>query len=172
MSNGGPIDLGIGFEELEKKAAPPLIPDGNYEGSIEKVDSSPVKESGKTPGRPQWKFTIKLTDRPDIPEVKNRSVFVYAQLPWVNPATGQWDYDNIFTIVGVFGWTGFAPRLPNADPTGDTFYGIQKEEFIGNPILLKIGHEERKDAQGLPTGEISNTTRIINKKKPSGGTVA
>ncbi len=164
MSNGGPIDLGIGFEELEKKSAPPLIPDGNYEGTIEKVDSSPVKATN----RPQWKFTIKLTDRVDLPEVKNRSVFVYAQLPWVDPSSGQWDYDNTFAIVGIFGWTGLVPRVPNADPSGDTFYGVMKEEFVGKHLLLKIGHEPRKDVPD----EISNAIRVINKKKPSGGVVA
>jgi len=150
-----PIDLGIGFEELEKLAKPALIPDGTYEFVVEKVEDSPVQQSG----RPQWRFQLKIINRPDI---VNRSVFYYTQLPWIDPDTKAWDYSMTFGLVNIINGTGM------------TVQGTQladKEVFQGRTGVMKIGHRTRKGTENDPEPTIDQSVAIVTKRK-GGGTVA
>ena len=164
------IDLGVGFDALEQLAKPPLFPDGSYEFSIEKVEDSPVQQTG----RPQWRFQLKPINRPDLeadPKYKGRSVFYYAQLPWIDPDTKVWDYSNTFSIVAIVNGTGMQVSAPNPDPTGTTFYGIPKEVFQGRTGVMKLGHRTRKGTEGDPEPTIDQSVSIVTKRK-GGGVVA
>lgn len=150
-----PIDLGVGFEELERLAKPPLIPDGVYEFMVAKVEDSPVKESG----RPQWRFQLTIINRPDL---INRSVFFYTQLPWIDPDTKQWDYSNTFSLVNIINGTGLqiqGRELPD------------KEVFQGRGGVMKVGHRVRKGTEGDPEPTIDQSVAIVTKRK-GGGVVA
>jgi len=155
-----PVELGIGFDELDDLSRPALVPDGTCEYSIAAVDDSPVQQSG----RPQWRFRLKVINRPDLP---NSSLFSYAQLPWIDPDTKQWDYANTFTIVDIVKQAGIQVSQPNPDPTGATFYGIPREVFVGKTGVMKVGHKPRKDDPDT----IDNTVRIVTKKKGGGSVV-
>jgi hypothetical protein len=154
-----PIDIGIGFEDLEKLARPPLVPDGTYETVIDKVDDSPVQQSG----RPQWKFTLRIINRPDLEVKGNRNLFVYAQLPWIDPDTKQWDYTATFTIVNIISGTGMqiqGTQLPD------------KEVFQGRPLVVKVDQVTRKGTENDPEPIKDNRVRIITKKRGGGGMVS
>lgn len=151
-----PIDIGIGFDDLERLAKPPLVGDGTYETVVEDVVDSPVKQSG----RPQWKVTLKIVNRPE-PELQNKFLFVYAQLPWIDPATGQWDYSNTFTLVGIISGTGMqiqGSMIPD------------KEAFKGRPLVVKVSKVIRKGTEGDPEPTWDNRVQIVTKKK--GGLVS
>lgn len=149
------IDLGIGFEELERMAKPPLIPDGTYEFVVEDVTDSPVQQSG----RPQWKFQLKVINRPDF---VNRSVFYYTQLPWIDPDTKQWDYSMTFGLVNIVNGTGMQIQgkvLPDM------------EIFKGRTGVMKLGHRTRKGTETDPDPTIDQSVAIVTKRK-GGGVVA
>lgn len=156
-----PIDLGIGFEELERMAKPPLFVDGNYEFMIEKVDDSPVQQTG----RPQWRLQLKPINRPDLeadPKYKGRSVFLYVQLPWIDPDTKEWDYSNTFTLVNLINGTGMqvtGTQIPD------------KEVFQGRTGVMNLGHRTRKGTEGDPEPTIDQKINIVTKRK-GGGVVA
>ncbi len=154
------IETGIGYEELEKLARPPLIPDGSYEFSIKNVEDSPVKGSG----RPQWNFHLEIINRPDL---TGRVAFYRAQLPWVDPTSNQWDYLYTFGITDLVSGVGITLTQPTPDPAGLTFYGVPKEAFVGRTGVMKIGHRPRKDEPET----IDNSVKIVTKKK-GGGIVA
>ena len=156
-----PIDLGIGFDELDRLSRPPLFPDGTYEFVIDKVEDSPVKESG----RPQWKLTLKPVNRPDLEsdsQFKGRGVFLYAQLPWIDPDTKQWDYSNTFTLVNLIKGTGMqvaGTQMPD------------KEAFVGRTGVMKLGHRTRKGTENDPEPTIDQQVSIV-VKRGGGGVVA
>lgn len=149
-----PIDIGIGFEDLEKLAKPPLVPDNTYETVIEDVVDSPVKQSG----RPQWKVTLKIINRLE-PELQNRFLFVYAQLPWIDPTTQQWDYSNTFTIVNIINGTGMqiqGNQIPD------------KEVFKGRSLVVKVSKVIRKGTESDPEPTWDNRVQIVTKKRGGG----
>ena len=151
-----PIDIGIDFEGLEKLAKPTLVPDGTYETVIEKVDDSPVKQTG----RPQWRFSLKIVNRMEA-ELQNKMVFVYAQLPWIDPATQQWDYSFTFTLVDIVKGTGMqvvGTQIP--DP----------EAFIGRGLIVVVGNQKRKGTESDADPIYDNTVKIVRKK--GGGLVS
>ena len=154
------MELGIDFDQLEKEVRPPLVPDGIYDFQIADVTDSPVQQSG----RPQWRFRLQIINRPDLP---NRSLFVYAQLPWIDPDKKDWDYSNCFSIVDIVNGADMQVTQPNPDPSGQTFYGIPMEMFKGRTGQMKVTHKPRKDEPET----IDNVTRIVTKKK-GGSTVA
>lgn len=150
-----PIDLGVGFEELERMAKPPLIADGSYEFVVEDVIESPVKDSG----RPQWRFQLKIINRPDI---VNRSVFYYTQLPWIDPINQQWDYSMTFALVNIINGTGMqieGRSLP------------EMEVFKGRTGVMKLGHRVRKGTEADPEPIIDQSVTIVTKRK-GGGVIA
>jgi len=156
-----PIDLGIGFEELERMAKPPLFPDGSYEFVVEKVDDSPVQQSK----RPQWRFQLRPVNRPDLEsdsKYKGRSLFYYAQLPWIDPDTGRWDYTNTFSLVAIINGTGMQVQGTSIP---------DKEVFQGKTGVMKLGHRTRKGTEGDPEPTIDQAVSIVTKRK-GGGTVA
>ena len=149
-----PIDIGIGFDDLEKLAKPPLVNDGTYATVVEKVEDSPVKQSG----RPQWKITLKIVNRVE-PELQNKFLFIYAQLPWIDPATQQWDYSNTFTIVNLISGTGMqvqGTQIPD------------KELFQGRPLVVKTTKVIRKGTENDPDPTWDNRVSIVTKKKGGG----
>ena len=149
-----PIDIGIGFEDLEKMARPPLVPEGAYETIIDKVDDSPVQQSG----RPQWRFSLKIANRME-PEFQNRILFVYAQLPWIDPDTKQWDYSNTFTLVNIINGAGMqiqGSMIPD------------KEAFQGRPLVVKVSKVMRKGTEHDPDPTWDNRVQIVTKKKGGG----
>ena len=149
-----PIDIGIGFEDLEKLARPPLVGDGTYETVVEKVEDSPVQQSK----RPQWKVTLKIVNRIE-PELQNRFLFIYAQLPWIDPATSQWDYANTFTLVNLITGTGMQIQgsiLP------------EKEVFQGKPLIVRVSTVTRKGTENDPEPIKDNRVQIVAKKRGGG----
>ena len=149
-----PIDIGIGFEDLERMAKPPLVGDGTYETVVEDVADSPVKQTG----RPQWKVTLKIINRPE-PELQNKFLFVYAQLPWIDPATQLWDYSNTFTIVNIINGTGMqiqGSSIPD------------KEVFQGRPLVVKVSTVTRKGTESDPDPIRDNRVQIVTKKRGGG----
>lgn len=149
-----PIDIGIGFEDLEKLARPPLVADGTYETVVEKVDDSPVQQSG----RPQWRFTIKIVNRPE-PELQSKFLFVYAQLPWIDPDTKQWDYSNTFTLVNIINGTGMQIQ-GNMIP--------DKEVFQGKGLVVRVSKVVRKGTEHDPEPTWDNRVQIVTKKRGGG----
>jgi len=149
-----PIDIGIGFDDLEKMAKPPLVPDGTYETIIDKVEDSPVQQSG----RPQWRFGLKIANRME-PEFQNRILFVYAQLPWIDPDTKQWDYSNTFTLVNIINGAGMQIQ-GNMIP--------DKEVFQGRPLVVKVSKVMRKGTEHDPDPTWDNRTQIVTKKRGGG----
>lgn len=149
-----PIDIGIGFEDLEKLARPPLVGDGTYETIVEKVDDSPVQQTG----RPQWRVTLKIVNRFE-PEFQNRFLFIYAQLPWIDPDTKQWDYSNTFTLVNILNGTGTQVQgtmLPD------------KEVFQGKSLVVKVSKQIRKGTEHDPEPTWDNRVQIVTKKRGGG----
>jgi len=147
-----PIDLGIGFEEMEKLARPPLIPDGTYEFVVAKIEDSPVQQSG----RPQWRCQLTIINRPDL---VNRSVFYYCQLPWIDPDSKQWDYSNTFGLVNFVNGTGMeihGKSIPD------------KEAFQGRTGVMKVGHRTRKGTETDPEPTIDQSVAIVTKRKGGG----
>lgn len=137
-----PIELGVGIDELERMASPTPI-NGAVELRIEEVDDAPVKATN----RPQWRFRMVVLNRPDLP---NRSVFVYAQLPWCDPSKGgEWDYLNTFTILNIMKATKLQPVKANPDPTGGDFYGLPKEAFKGATLTAVVTTVPRSDDPDL-----------------------
>jgi Protein of unknown function (DUF669) len=164
------IDLGIGFDELDRLSRPPLFSDGTYEFMIEKVESAHVQQSG----RPQWRFQLKIINRPDLdndPNYKGRSLFYYAQLPWIDPDTQQWDYTMTFGIVNMVKGIGIQVTSPNPDQTGETFYGLPREAFQGKTGPMKLSHRTRKGTEGDPEPTIDQQINIV-VKRGGGGVVA
>lgn len=147
-----PIDIGVGFDALEKMVQPKLVPDGSYNTLIEKVDDSPVQQSG----RPQWRFQLKVADRPDLEAQGIKYLFVYAQLPWIDPDTRQWDYSFCFTIVDIINASGMiiqGNQIPD------------KEVFVGRSLPVRVGQRVRKGTENDPEGPTyDNTVKIIAKK--------
>ena len=154
-----PIDIGIGFDALAKLVQPKLVPDGSYNTMIEKVEESPVQQSG----RPQWRLQLRILDRPDLDEQGVKYLFIYAQLPWIDPDTKEWDYSNCFTLVDIINASGMAiqgTQLPD------------KEVFFGKPLPVRVGRRVRKGTETDPEGPTyDNQVKIITKKK-GGGTVS
>ena len=154
-----PINIGIGFDALEKLVQPKLVPDGSYNTMIEKVDESPVQRTG----RPQWRFQLRILDRPDLEAQGIRYLFLYAQLPWIDPDTREWDYSNCFTIVDIINTTGMmiqGAQLPD------------KEVFFGKPLPVKAEKRVRKGTEtDLDGPTYDNSVKIITKKK-GGGSVS
>ncbi len=149
-----PLDIGIGFDDLERLAKPPLVGDGAYETVVEDIVDAPVKQSG----RPQWKVTLKILNRPE-PELQNRFLFIYAQLPWIDPSTQQWDYSNTFTLVNIISGTRMqiqGSMLPD------------KEMFKGRPLVVKVSKVMRKGTESDPEPTWDNRAQIVTKKKGGG----
>jgi len=149
-----PLDIGIGFEDLEKLAKPPLVADATYETVVEDMADSPVQKSG----RPQWKVTLRIINRPE-PELQNKFLFIYAQLPWIDPGTQQWDYSNTFTLVSLISGTGMQIQgslLPD------------KEMFKGRPLVVKTTKVIRKGTESDPEPTWDNRVQIVTKKKGGG----
>jgi len=149
-----PIDIGIGFEDLEKLARPALVEDGTYETVVEDMTDSPVKQTG----RPQWKVTLKIINRVES-ELQNKFLFIYAQLPWIDPTTKQWDYSNTFTLVNLMNGTGMGVQgtmIPD------------KEVFKGRPLVVKTSKVIRKGTESDPEPTWDNRVQIVTKKKGGG----
>ena len=160
--DGTMLDMSVGksFDELERDNAPTPI-NGTVEVLIDKVEDAPVRKNN----RPQWKFTLKVVNRPDLP---NRNVFMYAQLPWQDPAQGgAWDYSNTFTIVNIKNATKISiPDGAVPDPKGETLYGIPKQSFVGLGMVVNVMSVPREDDPDL----MGDKVKIILPKK--GGTIA
>ena len=149
-----PIDIGIGFEDLEKMARPPLVGDGTYETVVEKIEDSPVQQTG----RPQWKITLKIVNRIE-PEYQNHFFFIYAQLPWIDPGTGKWDYANTFTLVNLIKGTGMQIQ-GNMIP--------DKEMFQGKGLIVRVNTVTRKGTETDPEPTRDNRVQIVTKKRGGG----
>lgn len=149
-----PIDIGIGFEGLEKLARPPLVADGVYETVVEDIVDAPVQQTG----RPQWKISLKILNRPE-PEMQNKLLFIYAQLPWIDGSTQQWDYSFTFTLVNFINGTGMQIQ-GNLIP--------DKEMFKGRPLVVKVDKRVRKGTENDPEPTWDNRVQIVTKKKGGG----
>jgi hypothetical protein len=149
-----PLDIGIGFEDLERMAKPPLVADGTYETVVDKMEDSPVQQSG----RPQWKITLKIVNRVE-PEFQNRFLFIYAQLPWIDPDTKKWDYSNTFTLVNLINGTGMQIQ-GNMIP--------DKELFQGRGLVVRVSQVTRKGTEHDPDPIKDNRVQIVTKKRGGG----
>ena len=124
-----PISLGIDFAELEQMAKPPLLPDGTYEGAVEKIE-----DGTQSTGRPMWFVRVRILNRPDL---GNRQVTHMVTLPWQDPTQGgQWDYSNTFSLVNLINGVHMQVAGKNIP---------DKEAFYGKTGILKVGHRPRKD---------------------------
>jgi len=138
-----PIELGIGWGEMEKESRGKPLPDGTYEFIVNRID-----ESETAAGRPRWIWYLQVINHPSL---NGRTVRYGTPLPWVDHS-GQKDASGVaflFRILNGIGKQIMGTQLPD------------KESFYGAGGFMKVkGVPDRNDPD-----VIYNEAAIVQPKK-------
>jgi hypothetical protein len=138
-----PIELGIGWGEMEKEARGKPLPDATYEFIVDHID-----EQETAAGRPRWIWFLKVINHP---QYNGRTVRYGTPLPWTD-SSGQKDTSGIaflFRMINGCGKQIMGTQLPD------------KEFFYGAGGFMKVkGVPDRNDPD-----TIYNEAAIVQPKK-------
>ena len=142
------IDLGVDFNDVKDMDQFPVLPNGNYDFTILKIESKQTT-GGKTPGRPQLKWTLGFHH----PETGQKlQLFYNTVLPWIPPGQSELDISGVGMLVALCKEVG----LPWAGRT------IDPGAYLGRSGKAVVSQEKKnmKDASGNwvpdPNGKVQN----------------
>jgi hypothetical protein len=147
-----PVEKELSFEIAEEVSRLEPVEPGVYEFVVDRIDDSNTSE-----GRPRWLVLLRIINNP---RYGNRVLVYNVVLPWVNPATGQWDVSGIGLLTQLCNGVG---KRWIGDLKRDEVKLALKNSLAGATGFMRVGHRTYNDPT---TGEKvkANSVRIVTRK--------